>query len=108
MILLDGSSLTLDDLDRIAHGREPMGLTPAAAARVAAARAVVDRHAAGSQPVYGINTGFGALANAGVHPRVPARGSVGASGDLAPLAHLALVLVGEGEAETTSGVISSG
>lgn len=39
-----------------------------------------------------------ALLNAGVHPVVPARGSVGASGDLAPLAHLALVLVGEGEA----------
>src|SRR5262252_9424016 len=40
-----------------------------------------------------------ALVNAGVHPRVPSRGSVGASGDLAPLAHLALVLIGEGEAE---------
>ena len=38
-----------------------------------------------------------ALLNAGIHPRVPRRGSVGASGDLAPLAHLALVLVGEGE-----------
>jgi len=38
------------------------------------------------------------LLNAGVVPVVPARGSVGASGDLAPLAHLALPLVGEGEA----------
>ena len=36
--------------------------------------------------------------NAGVLPHVPARGSVGASGDLAPLAHLALPLVGEGDA----------
>ena len=36
--------------------------------------------------------------NRGVLPRVPARGSVGASGDLAPLAHLALPLVGEGQA----------
>ncbi len=36
--------------------------------------------------------------NAGVHPILPEKGSVGASGDLAPLAHLALVLVGEGEA----------
>src|SRR5438270_8776497 len=35
---------------------------------------------------------------AGVLPRVPSRGSVGASGDLAPLAHLALPLIGEGEA----------
>ena len=33
-----------------------------------------------------------------VHPVVPSRGSVGASGDLAPLAHLALVLIGEGQA----------
>ena len=38
-----------------------------------------------------------AMLNRGVHPRVPSRGSVGASGDLAPLAHLALVLVGEGD-----------
>ena len=38
------------------------------------------------------------MLNAGVHPVVPSRGSVGASGDLAPLAHLALVLIGEGEA----------
>jgi len=38
-----------------------------------------------------------ALLNGGVHPVVPSRGSVGASGDLAPLAHLALVLIGEGE-----------
>jgi histidine ammonia-lyase len=37
-----------------------------------------------------------AMLNAGVHPLVPAQGSVGASGDLAPLAHLALALVGEG------------
>src|SRR5438093_3544602 len=36
--------------------------------------------------------------NAGLLPRVPSRGSVGASGDLAPLAHLALPLIGEGEA----------
>jgi histidine ammonia-lyase len=124
-------------------------------------RAVVDAHASGDAAVYGINTGFGSLAevkiakdalgalqanllrshaagvdeplparavrammalranvlakgysgirratlerliaalNARVHPRVPSRGSVGASGDLAPLAHLALVLIGEGEA----------
>src|SRR2546428_457853 len=37
--------------------------------------------------------------NLGVHPVIPSRGSLGASGDLAPLAHLGLVLVGEGEAE---------
>ena len=38
------------------------------------------------------------MLNAGVHPVIPEKGSVGASGDLAPLAHLALVLIGEGEA----------
>jgi histidine ammonia-lyase len=38
------------------------------------------------------------MVNAGVHPVIPEKGSVGASGDLAPLAHLALVVIGEGEA----------
>jgi histidine ammonia-lyase len=39
-----------------------------------------------------------AMLNAAIHPVVPSRGSLGASGDLAPLAHVALVLIGEGEA----------
>jgi histidine ammonia-lyase len=39
-----------------------------------------------------------AMLNAGVHPIIPSQGSVGASGDLAPLAHLAHVVIGEGEA----------
>ncbi len=39
-----------------------------------------------------------AMLNRGVHPLIPSQGSVGASGDLAPLAHLALVAIGEGEA----------
>jgi histidine ammonia-lyase len=161
MILLDGNSLTLSDLIAIADADAPIALAPAAAARVDRARAVVDRKAAGDDAVYGINTGFGALAetriphaalgalqlnllrshaagigeplsrravraamalranvlakgfsgirrttlealiallNRKVHPVVPSRGSVGASGDLAPLAHLSLVLVGEGQA----------
>lgn len=38
-----------------------------------------------------------ALLHHGIHPRVPSRGSVGASGDLAPLSHIALALLGEGE-----------
>jgi histidine ammonia-lyase len=42
------------------------------------------------------------LLNRGVTPVVPSQGSVGASGDLAPLAHIALVLIGEGEAEFDS------
>jgi histidine ammonia-lyase len=39
------------------------------------------------------------LLELGIHPVVPAQGSVGASGDLAPLAHLALPLIGRGEVE---------
>jgi histidine ammonia-lyase len=161
MIHLDGRSLTLAQLAAIADDHAPVTLAADAAARVDAARAVVDRQALGNEPVYGINTGFGALAetpiardalgalqinllrshaagvgeplparevrasmalranvlakgfsgisrttlerliellNRRVHPRVPSRGSVGASGDLAPLAHLSLVLIGEGDA----------
>jgi len=45
------------------------------------------------------------LLNRGVHPVIPSRGSLGASGDLAPLAHLGLVLVGEGEAEVDGRVL---
>ena len=161
MIFLDGSSLTLEQLTAIADDDVQVALAPDAARRIEASRQVVDRAAEGTEPVYGINTGFGALAetavphealgalqlnllrshaagvdeplpvrtvratmalranvlakgfsgiqrttvehllallNRRVHPRVPSRGSVGASGDLAPLAHLSLVLVGEGEA----------
>jgi histidine ammonia-lyase len=47
-----------------------------------------------------------ALLNAGVHPVIPGLGSVGASGDLAPLAHLALVLIGEGRAEVHDEILS--
>jgi len=160
MILLDGTSLTIEQLVEIADRGEHVALSDAARARVRASRAVVDRVARSDQPAYGINTGFGsfadvriapdalealqvnllrshaagvgdplpvravratmalranvlakgfsgisvetlealiALINKGVHPAVPSRGSVGASGDLAPLAHLALVLIGEGE-----------
>ncbi|EON73659.1 histidine ammonia-lyase [Lysinibacillus sphaericus OT4b.31] len=46
--------------------------------------------------------------NKGVHPIVPSQGSVGASGDLAPLSHLALVLVGEGKAEFEGEIVSGG
>ena len=47
-----------------------------------------------------------ALLNRRVHPVVPSQGSVGASGDLAPLAHLALVLIGEGEAHVGGARVS--
>jgi histidine ammonia-lyase len=48
------------------------------------------------------------MLNAGVHPLIPSQGSVGASGDLAPLAHLALVAIGEGEAILQGRKLSGG
>src|SRR5437879_5214447 len=48
------------------------------------------------------------MLNRGVHPVVPEKGSVGASGDLAPLAHLALSLIGEGEAFSEGKRMQSG
>ena len=48
-----------------------------------------------------------ALLNAGVLPKVPCQGSVGASGDLAPLAHVALALMGEGEVGSGSGWVAA-
>ncbi len=158
-ILLDGDTLTLEQLEQIADGRR-CALAPAARPRVSASRRVVERAIGGESSVYGVNTGFGELAHvrvddrlldrlqhnlvrshaagvgpalaervvrailalranclarghsgirletlerviellrAGIHPVVPEQGSVGASGDLAPLAHVALALTGEGE-----------
>lgn len=48
------------------------------------------------------------LLNAGITPRIPAQGSLGASGDLAPLAHLALVVIGEGEARVGGQLVGGG
>jgi len=48
------------------------------------------------------------MLNRGIHPRIPAQGSVGASGDLAPLAHLALAMIGEGEAEIDGAMLTGG
>jgi histidine ammonia-lyase len=48
------------------------------------------------------------MLNAGITPRIPAQGSLGASGDLAPLAHLALVVIGEGEAKVDGRLMSGG
>jgi histidine ammonia-lyase len=167
-ITLDGRSLTIGDVVRIA--REPAARARVdAGAREAliASRRLVERAIASGQTVYGINTGFGKLANvriapdkldtlqvnlirshaagvgapmapqavravmlrranvllrptsgvrpelveallamlnAGIVPLVPEQGSVGASGDLAPLSHIALALIGEGEVLGPSGV----
>ena len=67
MIRLDGASLTLDELHAIAHDRTVrVSLTDAAIARVRDSRAVVDRHSKSGGAVYGINTGFGALADVAI------------------------------------------
>lgn len=162
-VMLDGRSLSLEDVRRVALGPETkVGLSKEAAARMADSRGFIERLVSSGEPVYGVTTGFGRLAdvtippehrttlqhnlvrshasgmgepmdreavralillranalarghsgcrvvlverllgllNAGIHPRVPEFGSVGASGDLAPLAHVALALLGEGPAE---------
>ena len=158
---LDGRSLSLETIARIAQDGAPVRITEDARRRVAAARRLVDERFGNGDAIYGVTTGFGRLANVtvapqdaaqlqlnlvrshaagtgepladrfvraagvlrvsslaaghsgikestldllvellnrGVTPLVPRQGSVGASGDLAPLAHMTLTLIGEGEA----------
>ena len=159
-MLIRPGRLTLEELQAIHAGGQPLVVDAQALPAVEASAAVVRRAAEGDAPVYGVNTGFGKLAstriseadlatlqlnlirshsvgvgapfdpavvrlmlalkaaslarghsgvrplvidtllavhNAGLVPYVPSQGSVGASGDLAPLAHLTLALLGEGE-----------
>ena len=159
-MLLEPGALTLEQLHRLRAGGEALELAPSSRKRIARAAAVVQAAAQGSAAVYGVNTGFGKLANqrisaeqldqlqlnlirshcagvgpplpapvlrlmlglkaaslarghsgvrqevvdqllavynAGLLPYVPSQGSVGASGDLAPLAHMTLALLGEGD-----------
>ncbi len=160
MLELTGESLTLRQIHDVANGDLGVELSESARLRVCACREVVERLLCQKQVVYGVNTGFGKLADVhipdcdleelqlnlvrshasglgsplsiletrammllranvlalgysgcraevvqtllamldrGVYPVIPEKGSVGASGDLAPLAHLALALIGEGE-----------
>ncbi len=159
---LTPGDVTLAQLERIWRGGAAAVLAPTSRAGVEAAALRVAAAAAGSEAVYGVNTGFGKLASikiasadtatlqrnlilshccgvgealglaetrlmmvlklislgrgasgvrwevvaliegmlaAGVTPVVPAQGSVGASGDLAPLAHMTAVMIGHGMAE---------
>ena len=159
-VVLDGHSLTLDDVVAVALDGAPVELLPAARARMERAHEVVRVLVASGAVAYGVTTGFGKLSdvaipperldelqvnlvrshaagvgpllaerearammllranciakgysgarpllvdllagmlNAGLYPPVPEQGSVGASGDLSPLAHLALALIGEGD-----------
>src|SRR3954468_16117375 len=59
---LDGHSLTLEAIAQVARGGVQVTLSAPAAARVDRARALVEKIAAGDEPSYGINTGFGTLA----------------------------------------------
>ena len=152
--------LSLEQLQTIHQGVQALSLPASALDAIRASARVVQRAAEGDAPVYGVNTGFGKLANqrisasqletlqlnlirshsvgvgeplapavvrlmlalkaarlargysgvrevvidtllavhnAGLVPYVPSQGSVGASGDLAPLAHMTLALLGEGD-----------
>ncbi len=163
--------LTPELLAMVAAQRGEVILVPEAKTRMERARQAVEQAVRAGKARYGINTGFGALAevtvsedelaklqlnlirshscgvgawypvqvvrgmlllraqvlalgysgvrpelvelilqmlNRGVHPMVPCRGSVGASGDLAPLAHLAQVMIGEGKAQLGQGEILDG
>ncbi len=161
VVTLGSAGVTAEDVIAVARGDARVELSTEALAALAAARRTVDDLAAKPEPVYGVSTGFGALAvrhiapelrtalqrnivrshaaglgppverevvralmflrlrtltsghtgvrplvaetmaavlNAGITPVVPEHGSLGCSGDLAPLAHCALTLLGEGEA----------
>jgi histidine ammonia-lyase len=167
-IVLTGADLSIADVVAVARGGVAVRLGDEARARMAEARAVVERLVAAGEVVYGVTTGFGDLATTyvspadseqlqenlllshavgvgdplpsdvvramlllrantlalghsgcrplladrlcdllrlGIHPVVPCQGSVGASGDLAPLAHLALPLTGRGEVEVAGRVV---
>ncbi|MEU7849336.1 histidine ammonia-lyase [Micromonospora parva] len=158
-VTIQPSGITADDVLAVARGTATVVLAPATIEAMATSRAIVDGIESSGRPVYGVSTGFGALANtfiaperraelqhalirshaagvgapmprevvrammllrvrslalgrSGVRPLVaealvdllnhditpwvPEHGSLGASGDLAPLAHCALVLLGEG------------
>jgi histidine ammonia-lyase len=60
----------------------------------------------GARPV--VHETLVAMLNGGVHPVIPEKGSVGASGDLCPLAHMVLPMIGEGEAEFDGAVLPGG
>ncbi len=68
MTLLDGQSLTLADVARIARGARGVTLTEASRAAIGASRAWVESVLHGERPIYGVNTGFGSLARVRIDP----------------------------------------
>ena len=68
-LLLDGHSLTLADIGRVAaEGGPRVDLAPRARAQLAAARAVIESRIAAGESVYGVTTGFGRLAEVVIPP----------------------------------------
>ena len=80
-----------------ATGLGPPHPSPVARATMVARAALLARGCSGVRPV--VVERLVGLLNAGVHPLIPEIGSVGASGDLVELAHVALALMGEGDVE---------
>src|SRR5688572_29364225 len=68
MVFLTGSALTIEQLVPVADRYETVAVAPDAAARVQAARRIVEEKALGREPVYGINTGFGSFADVKIAP----------------------------------------
>ena len=62
-VVVDGSALTVDDVVAVAHGQARATLGPDVAGRMEFSRSVVVQALSGGAPVYGVNTGFGALAD---------------------------------------------
>ncbi len=62
-LVVDGSALTVDDVVAVAHGQARAELGADVPRRMEASRSVVVKALGGGQPVYGVNTGFGALAD---------------------------------------------
>ncbi|MBM3776374.1 MAG: histidine ammonia-lyase, partial [Acidobacteria bacterium] len=63
MVMLDGESLSIEQTEAVAAGREAVAIAPAARERMAASRAVIERLAASESAIYGVNTGVGMLAD---------------------------------------------
>src|SRR4029077_13820741 len=67
-VRIDGRGLTLDEVLRVARGREPVEVGPEVGARMRASRAVVEEALASGTAVYGVNTGFCELKNRHIAP----------------------------------------
>jgi histidine ammonia-lyase len=102
----DVASLQLNLVRSHAAGTGPALPAPVVRLVLALKAASLARGFSGVRPV--VIEALERLLDARVLPAIPAQGSVGASGDLAPLAHLALVLLGEGEATLPDGRVATG